>query len=281
MQAVYEDYIKILSQKLRYMVGIVSMYLLAVSVSDSTAFAVENRGVVKVASASNFLLPLRYLKAKFEQQFPYQLKVSAGSTAKLYAQVLNGAPYDVFLAADDVTTSMLVKQGLSLPEGAFLYAQGQLVLWGPNEKYQTPELLKQDFISAKFSRLAMANPKTAPYGRAATEVMSYFELKVKRNSYIYGESVGQAFQFTASGNVDMGFVALSQILSNRRIVGKAVDGKSSPGSYWLPPEHTYKPIYQHGIVLKESQRKEGVRAFVGFLKSPETQKILRQRFGYL
>ncbi|MDH3326724.1 MAG: molybdate ABC transporter substrate-binding protein [Gammaproteobacteria bacterium] len=274
MQAVYGLYTLNLSQLLRLLVWIVSVYLACVSGAIKQVAADDRNRAIKIATASNFLLPLKYIKLKFEKEYAIKLKITAGSTAKLYAQIMNGAPYDIFLAADKLTPQKLVGDGIARFEDEFQYVQGQLVLWTVNSKYKNNEDLKQRLISLDFRRLALANPKTAPYGRAAMEVLGYFDLHVPRSRLILGESVGQAYQFTSSGNVDMGFVAYSQVKTDLL-----------EGSYWVLPAEAYQPIYQYGILLaydrQKDEQKINAGQFVKYLQSQDVQKILRQRFGYL
>lgn len=279
MQAVYGSHTFNLSQKLRFLVRNVSVILLMVSLVTNVSVSDDQKSSINIATASNFLLPLKYLKTEFEQQYSVKVKITAASTAKLYAQILNGAPYDVFLAADDLATQKLLDKGFAKTEDEFRYAQGSLVLWSAKPKYLTEEALRSDFINTEFQRLALANPKTAPYGRAATEVLGYYKVVVPKTKLVLGESVGQAYQIVSSGNVDMGFVAYSQIKSFQVLSQKTLN--SQKGQYWILPRNTYRPIYQHGVLLGKENQKEGARQFMYYLQSQQAQEKLRQLFNYL
>jgi len=272
MQAINNLYKIIILQIPRKLVGIVSGILLVVSIVLGETAVADNDGILKVAVASNFLLPMKHLKAEFEKKSPLKIKITAASTAKLYAQILNGAPYDVFLAADRLTPQKLLAKSMARHQDVFQYVQGQLVLWSVKSRFNSSEHLRRRLMTGDFDRLALANPKTAPYGRAAMQVLRSFSINVKRTRLILGESVGQAYQFTGSGNVDMGFVALSQI-KGRQL--------KAQGQYWVLPSDTYLPIQQHGVVLRGDQQHVDAQTFVRYLKSPEVQTMLRQRFGYL
>ena len=263
----------ILLQKLRKLVGIISIILPCVILCSQQAVAASKAPVIKVAVASNFLLPLKYLKADFEAQSTVKIKITSASTAKLYAQIINGAPFNVFLSADNVAPQKLIERRVATIDGAFQYARGQLVLWTVKSNIKTVDTLQQRFLKSEFSRLALANPKTAPYGKAAMEVIAHYHVNTNRAKLILGESVGQAYQFTGSGNVDMGFVAFSQIKS-RQLQGRHL-------RFWALPVDTYDPIIQQGIILTKHQQSTAAKAFVRYLKSPRVQLILKEKFGYL
>jgi len=269
MQVINDTYKFNLLQKLRFLLWIVGASLPCVSLSAQMATDTEAPPAVKVAVASNFLMPMRFLKADFEHRAGYKIKIISASTAKLYAQILNGAPFEVFLAADKQTTQKLLEKGFAVGD-SFQYAQGQLVLWTTRAKLMPEAALKRGFFAGKFSRLAIANPKTAPYGRAAMDVLAYYSLDIARSRLVLGESVSQAYQFTGSGNADMGFVSLSQLKTKKQHV-----------SYWLIPAVAYQPIQQYGIIVKQKQRNRGADAFVRYLKSSEVQALLKAKFGYL
>ncbi len=276
MQVINNPHKIIILQKLREIVWIVSVVLLTVGCILQNVVAAEKEAVLRVAVASNFLLPIKQVKKEFEKQTQIKLKISAASTAKLYAQIINGAPFDVFLAADVLTPQKIAEQGLGQESGAFQYAQGQLVLWAPKPKNESVDVLKKRFLSGDFFRLALANPKTAPYGRAAEQVLDYYSVNMAHAKRILGESVGQAYQFTASGNVDMGFVALSQLQAQLQAQSPL---SKQQQRYWLVPVEAYQPIAQHGIILKKAQ--QSAELFMCYLKSPQVQAMLREEFGYL
>lgn len=286
MQVINNHYKINLLEKLRFLVWIVSFTLAGVSFSLHSVSAAENKPALKIAVASNFLYPMKFLRTDFHARSDVKIKITAGSTAKLYAHVINGAPFDVFLSADRLTPKRLVKHNLALSNVAFQYAKGQLVLWSVNTKIASPAALQQRLLKGDFARLALANPKTAPYGRAAMQVLTHYSVNTTRAKLILGESVSQAYQFTSSGNVDMGFVALSQLRS--QATSKPLshhfpqqETNRSQLRYWLVPATTYEPILQYGVILKKTKHAAAAEEFVHYLQSPRVQKILKDKFGYL
>jgi len=221
---------------------------------------------VRVAVASNFLSTLKALQPVYEQQSSHRLVISSGSTGKLYAQIVNGAPYDVLLAADSYHPEQLEQLGHVVPGSRFVYAIGQLVLWSS----EANEPISQSSLEQYSGRVALANPRTAPYGAAAQAVMDKLGVtqQVKR---IKGESVGQAFQFTATGNVGYGFVAWSQVLNPLN--------RFNRDYYWKIPESFYSPLAQEVAALKQSQNNPSATVFLEFLKSPDARKIITSN-GY-
>ena len=224
---------------------------------------------VQVAVASNFYHPMKRLVADFEQLSDHQLKLSAGSTGSLFAQIQNGAPYDVFLAADQRRPRALVENGLAIATTQFTYAQGQLALWSPQAERvdQAGEVL----LSKSLTQLAIANPKTAPYGMAATEVMQrlgvYGKLKSK---LVQGKSISQTYQYLMSGVVPMGFVAFSQVSRH---------GELLSGSVWRVPDSLHRPLNQDMVLLKRGENNRAAKALLNYLKSERAQAIIHS-FGY-
>jgi molybdate transport system substrate-binding protein len=207
--------------------------------------------VIRVAVASNFSQPAREIAARYEQQSGQQLILSFGSTGKHYAQIKHGAPFDIFFAADARRPRLLEEEGAAIAGSRFTYARGRLVLWSPREGFVD----KQGSIleTGKFNRLAMANPKLAPYGKAAQEVLQAKGLwHVLRQRMVHGENISQTFQFVKSGNAELGFVAYTQIKWQDQPV---------TGSYWLIPQTLYQPIEQQVILLRDNP---AVREFIGY-----------------
>lgn len=222
-----------------------------------------------VAVASNFRHTLQVLAQRYQSQGGAAVKVSSASTGKLYAQIRQGAPYDMFLAADGRRPARLEADGLAMAGERFTYALGRLVLWSPD-----PALLA-DGVAAlrenRIRRLAMANPETAPYGEATRQVLARLELWARyRQRAVRGENVGQAFQFAASGAADAAFVALSQLRT-----GPYRDR----GSLWQVPPALYDPIEQQAALLTRAADKPAARQFLTFLRSPAAREILRAH-GY-
>jgi molybdate transport system substrate-binding protein len=248
-----------------------SALLLAVSLFSMPLQAAE----IRVAVASNFLLPLTALARRYQQETGDKVVISAGSTGKLYAQIVNGAPYDVFLAANEREPARLEKEGYAISGSRFTYARGKLALWDPKGLHQQATV-EEVLQAGDYQRLALANPLTAPYGAAALEVLKKLKLDSSTGFKILrGENVSQAYQYAASGAADLGFVALSQL--------QAVDVKP-PGNYWLANENMYSPILQQAVLLKSAQQDmtskgRPSQSFLNYLQSPKVQAMIEQ-FGY-
>lgn len=220
-----------------------------------------------VAVARNFEPALRALAEQFQDETGHRLKISSGSTGKLYAQIVNGAPFDVFLAADQARPAALESTALAVQNSRFTYALGRLVLWHPDGDRLSADTLRAEGLNT----LSMANPDLAPYGAASQKLLSdLIENKAFSARIVLGEDVGQAFAFVRTGNAEMGFVAKSQVLSlpdDRR------------GAFWEPDPALYPPIYQDAILLRGGAENEAATAFLAFLGEPGTQERLRE-LGY-
>lgn len=224
---------------------------------------------VQVAVAANFTAPMQKIAVDFEKETGHKAMLAFGATGKFYAQIANGAPFEVFLSADDETPARLEKEGLAVAGSRFTYAIGKLVLWSAKEGLvdgQGDVLKKSDF-----KHLALANPKTAPYGAAAMEVMNKLGLlPALQPKLVLGENISQAYQFVTTGNVELGFVALSQVYK---------DGKISSGSAWIIPAGLYEPIRQDAAILAKGRDKPASKAFVDYLKSDKAKAVIRS-YGY-
>lgn len=224
---------------------------------------------VQVAVASNFLAPLTEIAAAFKQETGHEAIISSGATSKLFAQIQNGAPFEVMVAADSKTPSKLVKAELALTDTQFTYAKGKLVLWSPMEGREDD--LGAMLKGGDFQHLAIANPKTAPYGAAAMEVLAKLDLEeATKAKLVEGENISQAFQFVASHNAELGFVALSQIYK---------DGKLTKGSAWIVPADMYSPLTQDAVLLKKGEHNPAASALLAFLKGDKAKAII-QAYGY-
>ncbi|MDM3872195.1 molybdate ABC transporter substrate-binding protein [Porticoccus sp. W117] len=227
---------------------------------------------IDVAVASNFMAAAKALQADFEQRGVHRINLVAGSTGKHYAQIINGAPFDIFLAADRRRPQLLEQQGRAVQGSRFSYAIGQLVLWSAAENSVDDKGRVLDV--GEFKRLAIANPKLAPYGRAAQQVLeNKAALQGEYSSRLLrGENINQAFQFVHSGNAELGFVALSQL----KTLAKNANGEI-PGSHWVVPNDLYDPIEQQAVQLSDDP---AASAFLRYLKSPAGQSVIA-KFGYL
>lgn len=224
---------------------------------------------VKVAVAANFTAPMQAIAPAFEKATGHRLVASFGATGQFYAQIKNGAPFDVFLSADDSTPAKLEQEGDSVPGSRFTYAIGSLVLWSANPNYLdgSDAALK----AGQFKHLSIANPKAAPYGLAATQVLAKLGLsEAVKGKLVEGQNITQAHQFVSTGNAELGFVALSQVYQ---------DGKLSSGSAWIVPEAMYDPIRQDALILKPGANNPAAAALVEYLKGPEAAKVI-ESFGY-
>lgn len=222
-----------------------------------------------VAVAANFAEPLRALAAVLEKTTGHRLEIVVGATGRLYAQIANGAPFDLFLAADQATVAKTESEGLTVPGSRFLYATGQLVLWSarPDLVDKQGQVLRQD----GWRRLAVANPRTAPYGAAALQTLAQLGLtQALAPRLVQGESIAQTYNFAHTGNAELAFVALSQVLEG---------GRLKSGSMWVVPAQYHEPIRQDAVLLKRGARNEAARALVKLMQSPAGQDLIRS-FGY-
>jgi molybdate transport system substrate-binding protein len=227
-------------------------------------------GEVTVAVASNFLNPFKQLVPVFQKQSGHTVRTVSGSTGKLYAQILHGAPFEVFLAADSERPRLLEQSGQAVRATRFTYAQGKIVLWSADPK-RIPADGKRTLDHRNYKHLALANPKTAPYGKAAYTALKRLNLWQSISpAIVRGENISQTFQFVATGNADVGFVALSQVLDPRLKI---------KGSRWIVPEHLYEAIDQDAVLLTRGQSQSAAKALLQFLKSDAARNIILS-YGY-
>ncbi|MBL4802768.1 MAG: molybdate ABC transporter substrate-binding protein [Emcibacter sp.] len=225
-----------------------------------------------VAVASNFLFPLKQLAKKFRQETKIDLIISSGSTGTLYAQISNGAPFDVFLAADENRPQLLVDKGFAVKDSLITYAHGQIILWGNDKQLLTPKETRQCLSNLEHSgRLAIANPQIAPYGKAAMESLQNLSLwkKIKPRT-VYGNNIAHTFLLVHTGNVDFGIVALSEYLRM---------GQQRPGCIWPISDQYHSPLEQQAVILKRTTKNTIARIFMTFLTNEETRKTLKD-LGY-
>lgn len=235
------------------------------SITAATAHADE----VHAAVAANFTTAIKKLAPLFEQQTGHTLIASFGASGKLYAQISNGAPFDLLLSADETTPQKLIADGRADGTTYFIYARGRLALWSATPGYvdEGGAVLGTE----RFSRIAIANPKTAPYGAAAIEFLTERKLLAQlQPKFVMGENIAQTQQFVASGNVPLGFIALAQV--------KALPA-TERGSYWVVPAEQHQPIDQGAVILNSAKSRAAADAFFAFLKSPEAVATI-QALGY-
>ena len=225
--------------------------------------------VVQVAVAANFTAPARALAEVFARTTGHEAKLSFGATGAFYTQIKNGAPFDVLLAADDERPARLEKEGDTVAGSRFTYATGQLVLWSAK-----PGLVDDEGAVLKhgqFGKIAIANPKNAPYGAAAVEAMEKLGLAATlQPKLVTGESIGQTYNFIATGNAELGFVALAQVLDG---------GKLKSGSMWVVPAQYHAPIIQDAVILNRAASNPAAKAWMELLKTPQSKELIRS-YGY-
>lgn len=224
---------------------------------------------VHVAVAANFTAPMQKIGQLFEQDTGHKVMASYGATGALYAQVRNGAPFQVLLSADESTPQRMEAEGLGVVGTRFTYARGRLALWSrqPGLVDGKGEVLR----TGQFQRIAVANPKLAPYGVAAMEVMNKMGVLPKvQPKMVFGDNIAQTYQFVASENAPLGFVALSQISAN---------GKVSQGSAWVVPAAWHAPIRQDALLLRQGKDSPAAKALLSYLQGDRARAVILS-FGY-
>lgn len=223
-----------------------------------TSCAKQSDGHARIAVATNFLETAQKLETAFQTETDYTIDLVSGSTGQLYTQIINGAPYDVFLSADAARVTRLLDESHFVSQPRLTYALGQLVLYGGGN-------VDARLRRGNFKKLAIANPDLAPYGHAAQQTLETMNVSVSSDKIVYGQNVGHAYGFVATGNADLGFAALSQM--------RASD------NYWPIPTDYYDPIRQDGVLLLRGTNNESALAFLNYLKTTEAQNIIKSS-GY-
>ena len=224
---------------------------------------------ITIAVASNFAETAKHLIQEFEENSGHEVSLILGSSGRFFAQISNGAPFDIFLSADSEKPTTLVEAGLALPESRFTYAIGRVALWSEDENLISGDasVLSTD----KFKKIAFANPRLAPYGKAAWEVLTALSLSDDlRDRLVQGENIAQTYQFVFTRNAELGFVALAQVMKNDVLTS---------GSAWLVPENLHLPIRQDAVLLAKSKENSAAHAFMEFLKASGGREIIRS-YGY-
>jgi molybdate transport system substrate-binding protein len=221
---------------------------------------------INIAVASNFAEPIKAIASRYEAQSGQRINLIFGATGKHYAQIKNGAPFAAFFAADTRRPELLEKEGIAIPGSRFTYAVGRIVLWSPKAEYVDSQgkILQQK----PFRHIAIANPRLAPYGKAAQEFLQARGLwEGLQDRMVRGENIGQTFQFVRSGSAELGIIAYAQVKR---------PGHSFEGSLWEIPPSEYTPIAQQAVLLKDDPV---AREFITYIKSPEAVAIILG-FGY-
>jgi len=245
---------------------LIATFLMAVLSSYAAAQSLT------VAAAADLNYALRDLAARYEQKTGVQVTLSFGSSGNLFAQIQNGAPYDLFFSADEQYPQKLAAAGVLDPATLRAYAVGHLVLWVPNSIGLDPQQQKMDLLlQPAVLRIAIANPQSAPYGRAAMSALEHFGLKDRLAAkLVFGENISQAVQFVESGNAQAGLIALSLALS---------PAMKAAGTYWPLPAGSYPELRQAAGIVSASKRKQAAQAFLDYITSPQGAAVLEQ-FGF-
>lgn len=244
------------AQSLRLAVGIATWVLTCTNLPAAQT---------NVAVAANFAEPAKEIAAAFKQKTGHDAVLSFGASGQFYTQITQGAPFQVFLSADETRPKKLVDDGLAVPDSRFTYSIGKLVLWS-----KIPGLVKDEATlkAAAFTKLSICNPVAAPYGAAAVETMKSLKVfELLQPKLVEGATITQAYQFIETGNAELGFVALSQLTG------------PETGSRWLVPQQLHSPIRQDAVLLKSGTINEAATGFIAFLRSPEARVIIR-KYGY-
>lgn len=243
--------------------------LLAVALSTSAFTTSSFADEVQVAVAANFTAPMKVIAANFEKATGHKALLAFGSTGKFYSQISNGAPFDVFFAADQKRPEKLEQNHGVVAGSRFTYATGKLALWSNKANFvgDNADVLKTD----AFNHLSIASPKLAPYGAAAVETMKALGVYDKlQNKLVQGESISQAYNYVLTGNAELGFVALSQVYA---------DGKMKSGSGWIVPAKLHTPIRQDAVILAHGKDNKAAAALLSYMKSAPAKAVIRS-FGY-
>jgi molybdate transport system substrate-binding protein len=229
----------------------------------------SSAGQVQLAVAANFTAPMKRIAEAFEKDTGHKTVLSFGATGKLYAQIINGAPFDVFLSADESTPAKLEKEGFAVADSRLTYATGRLVLWSAN-----PTLVDDKAAVLRrsdFKRLVIAAPKLAPYGAAAMQALTQMGLlPLVQTKLVTGDSIGQAFSMVSTGNAELGFVAMSQVFE---------EGKLKSGSGWVVPANLHSPLKQDAMLLARGKNNPAALQLLVFLKSAQARAIMTS-YGY-
>ena len=239
-----------------------------VAAEDANGYKTKEASELRVAVACNFLSTLRGLVSIYQAESGDRIKIIAASTGKLYTQIIHGAPFDIFLSADSRRPDLLIKSGYAVAGSGFTYAFGRIALWSPRKqkKGHKSDDCYETLMGGKFRRLAIANPKTAPYGVAAQQMLERLGLwRALQPKLVRGENIAQTLHYVDSGNAQLGVVALSQVLPLQE----------RTRCIWEIPENLYQPIEQQVVLLKRSPEIVAAERFLHFLRSRRAKELIR------
>ena len=233
--------------------------------------AIASADDIAVAAASDLHFAIKELIVEYEKQTGHHVKLSLGSSGNFYAQLQQGAPFDLYFSADIGYPKKLEEAGLTVPGSLYRYAVGRVVLWAPK---QSPVEVSKGLTvlrDAAVRKIAIANPKHAPYGRAAVAAMERSQVYAEvKDRLVLGENISQAAQFIESGACDVGIIALSLAMA---------PVMKSAGSYWLIPAEAHPPLEQGAVIMKQSKQQDAARHFLQFMQSPQGQELMT-RYGF-
>jgi molybdate transport system substrate-binding protein len=244
-----------------------SRHLFVATLGLASLFASQQAfaGSVNIAVAANFTEPAKEIATLFKAKTGHDAVLSFGASGQFYTQIKESAPFGIMLSADDERPKKLVDDGLGVASSRFTYAIGKLVLWSKDANTVNGE---ESLKANAFNKLSIANPTAAPYGAAAVETLKALKLyDTLQPKIVMGNSIGQAFQFIDTGNAELGFVALSQLMPN------------AGGSRWMVPQNLYTEIRQDAVLLKSAENNDAAKAFLTFLRGPEARAVI-EKFGY-
>lgn len=247
------------------------VFLVYLLVTPCISYARNTDETLKIAVASNFRTAAIEITDIFTSQTGNKVIISSASTGKLYAQIINGAPFDIFLAADESTPMRLENKNLTIGDSRFTYAYGRLVLWGLDLK---APVNSEQYVAkfGKYNKIAIANPKLAPYGAAAVDVLKNLGLYDNAvTKLVYGENINQTFQYVASKSTEIGFVSLSQAKNYYN---------DTVAAYWIIPDNLHKPIRQQAVLLSRAKDSKVAYDFLNFMKSTLVKRLLEENYGY-
>jgi molybdate transport system substrate-binding protein len=249
------------------MIRVILALCLFVITSVNLAVAEE----ITIAAASDLNFAFREIATEYEKASGNQVRLTLGSSGNFYAQIQNGAPFDLYFSADIAYPRKLEEAGLTVPGSLYQYAVGRIVLWTGHESRIDVTKGFEALREPTVKKIAIANPKHAPYGRAAVAAMEYFKVYDQvKDRLIFGENISQAAQFIESGACDAGIIALSLALA---------PAMKAAGQYWEIPAVAHPPLEQGAVILKQSKNPEAARQFLEFIKSPHGQEIIK-RYGF-
>lgn len=256
------------NHKLRAFAFGVLMAVLAVGGGKASAAGADE---LTIAAASDLNFAFKDLVAEYEKQTGRHVKLTLGSSGNFFSQIENGAPFDLYFSADIRYPQKLEEAGLAVKGSLYKYALGRIVLWAPNGSNLDLHKGLETLLDPSIRKIAIANPKHAPYGRAAVAAMEHFKVYDRvKDRLVLGENISQTAQFIESGACDTGIIALSLALAPTM---------KSTGQYWEIPGSAHPPLEQGAVILKKAKSQEAAKRFVEFVKGPEGQEIMR-RYGF-